>query len=64
MRNDENAQAAEMFCTAIKKLAENEDNLNNLESYLSSSFGAWMKKFARTPMELASEMKFFAEMEM
>lgn len=63
MRNEVNEQAAQVFCAAIKKLAENEDNLNNLESYLTNNFSSWMKKFARTPTELASEMKFFAEME-
>lgn len=58
-----NKEYAAMFVNAIKKLASNEDNLNNLESYLSHHFDVWMEKFANTPEGLASELKQFAEME-
>lgn len=58
-----NKEYAEMFVSAIKELATKEDNLDNLESYLSSHFDVWMEKFANSPSGLASELKHFAEME-
>lgn len=61
MRNYEK-QAAE-FCKAIRTLANNTENLENLESYLSRHFPEWISKWANTPEGLAVEMKEFAEME-
>lgn len=55
-------QAAE-FCEAIRTLANNTGNLENLESYLSRHFPEWISKWANTPEGLAAEMKAFAEME-
>lgn len=55
-------QAAE-FCKAIRTLANNTENLENLESYLSCHFEKWLKAWANTPEGLAAEMKEFAEME-
>ena len=52
-----------MFCGAIEKLAQNPENLANLENYLSCHFDVWMQKFANTPEGLAAEMKHFANME-
>ena len=55
-------QAAE-FCEAIRTLANNTENLENLESYLSHHFEKWLKTWANSPASLAEEMKEFAEME-
>ena len=55
-------QAAE-FCEAICTLANNTENLENLESYLSQHFSEWISKWANTPEKLVAEMKMFAEME-
>lgn len=55
-------QAAE-FCEAIRTLANNTENLENLESYLSRHFSEWISKWANSPANLAEEMKEFAEME-
>ena len=55
-------QAAE-FCEAICTLANNAENLENLESYLSPHFSEWISKWANTLEDLAAEMKMFAEME-
>ena len=56
-------QAARVFCEAIKTIAAKPGNLENLESYLSRHFGAWLKKYANTPEWLAAEMREFANME-
>ena len=55
-------QAAE-FCEAIRALANEPENLNNLESYLTYNFDKWLTTWANTPENLAEEMKEFAEME-
>ena len=54
---------AEIFVNAIRKLSINPENMNNLESYLSRHFKAWLEKYADTPEGIAGEMKMFAEME-
>lgn len=54
---------ASAFIEAIKEIAGKEENLNNLELYLSYHFGEWMEKFAGTPADMAGEMKNFASME-
>lgn len=54
---------AEIFVNAIRKLSINPENMENLESYLSRHFKAWLEKYADTPEEIAEEMKMFAEME-
>ena len=53
---------ASQFCEAIRTLAENPDNLCNLESYLSYHFPEWMRKYASTPAELTTELQQFAGM--
>lgn len=53
-------QAAKNFCNAIRKFAESEDALNNMESYLSYNFAEWIKRYANTPASLAEEMRNFA----
>lgn len=60
MSNTENAK---VFVSAIKEIANKQNNLDNFESYLSQHFDAWMDKFANTPEGLTSELKSFAEME-
>jgi hypothetical protein len=57
------SEQAKIFIKAIKTIAQNENNLENFESYLSQHFGAWLKKFANTPEGVAYEVKQFAEME-
>jgi hypothetical protein len=54
---------AERFCAAIKKLAGDEEHRNNLESYLSHHFPAWMEKYASYPEGLTAELEFFGNME-
>ena len=51
------------FITAIKTIAAKENNLDNLECYLSYHFTEWMEKFANTPEKITAELKCFAEME-
>lgn len=51
------------FCKAIKRLAENPDSLENLESYLSGHFQSWLEKFANKPENIAAELAAFTEME-
>ena len=55
-------ELAHEFCKAIKNLSENEDSLDNLESYLSMFFDVWMEKWASTPEGLTSELKHFSRM--
>ena len=56
-------EQATQFCEAIRTLANNAENLENLESYLSWHFSEWISKWANSPASLAEEMKEFAEME-
>ena len=56
-------EQATQFCEAICTLANNAENLENLESYLSRHFSEWISKWANTPEKLVAEMKHFAEME-
>lgn len=56
-------QAAAQFVAAIRTIAEKPQNLDNLESYLSRHFPAWLSKYASTPEDMAAEMTEFAEME-
>ena len=56
-------QAAE-FCEAIRTLANEPENLNNLESYLTYNFDKWPTTWSNSPENIAAEMKEFAEMEL
>ena len=60
---NKNEILAHEFCEAIKKLAENQERLDNLESYLSYHFPAWLGKFANTPEGLTDELERFANMD-
>lgn len=53
---------AKVFVDAIKEIANKPNNLDNLESYLSYSFGPWLEKWANSPANMADEMRNFAEM--
>ena len=55
-------ELAHEFCAAIKKLASNEDAINNMESYLSYHFESWMKKWAYDPDSITGELANFAKM--
>lgn len=52
---------ASRFCVSVKELAANEAALENLKSYLSVHFGAWMRQYANSPEGLVSELETFAE---
>lgn len=54
---------AEIFCDAIRTIAEKPENINNMESYLTWHFTTWLEKYGNCPENLAMEMKSFAEME-
>ena len=56
-------QTAHQFVKAIKTIAENPQNLENLELYLSYHFSTWMEKYANTPEKITGELLQFAEME-
>jgi hypothetical protein len=58
-----NATEAAAVANAIKEIASKPQNLENLESYLSMHFTAWLEKFANTPDGMAAELKAFAEMD-
>lgn len=60
---DRARKAAADFSEAIKMLAENPQNLENLESYLSWHFPEWLERYANTPEKIATEMLSFANME-
>ncbi len=59
--NPSQKRLASEFVTAIKKMAQSEDSLDNFESYLSHHFSAWIKKYASTPEGITDEMKHFAD---
>lgn len=48
---------------AIKRLAENPQSLENLQSYLSRHFPEWLERYANTPEKIAAEMLSFADVE-
>lgn len=56
-------KTANEFIKVIKAIASKEENLENLESYLSHHFETWMQKYANTPEGLIYELRAFAEME-
>lgn len=56
------ADEARAFCDAIRTLAANTEALDNLESYLSYHFRAWIKNHASTPDDITEELKYFANM--
>ena len=58
--NKENSQA---LITAIKKLAENPETLDNFASYLDHHFDVWYEKYANTVEGLVSEFKQFSEIQ-
>lgn len=51
---------ARTFCEAIKLLAENDEALENFETYLSYHFETWLKNYANTPESISTELKDFA----
>lgn len=55
-------EQAHALCEAIKKMASNENAIDNFESYLTQHFDVWMQKWANTPYGLVDEVKNFAEM--
>lgn len=56
-----NEKLAEQFISAIRTLAEDEDKLDNFESYLSHHFTEWFRRYCTTPSGLVSEFCNFAE---
>jgi hypothetical protein len=57
-----NQKAAKIFADAIRQLGNDEDRLNNFESYIGQHFDVWLERYARTPEGIADELKTFAEM--
>ena len=55
-------QEAARFCEYVRTLANKPDNLDNLQSYLSTHFGEWLTKWANTPQGMTAEMREFANM--
>ena len=60
---EEKARAAADFVNAIQEIARKPGNLANFESYLKYHFPEWLEKYARTPGDMAAEIKAFAQME-
>lgn len=54
---------AEQFIKAIQDISKKQNNIDNLENYLSHHFYTWLEKFANTPEKITAELKAFAEME-
>jgi hypothetical protein len=53
---------ATLFIEAIKTLSQKQENLQDLESYLSHHFETWLKRYANTPNGIIYELKAFADM--
>ena len=53
-------QDAKEFCEAVKTIAGNPENLENLELYLSIHFQKWLDRFANYPENITAELKRFA----
>lgn len=60
---DQTRKAAAVFVEAIKRLAENPQNLENLQSYLEQHFTIWLERYANTPENIAAELLSFSNME-
>lgn len=56
----DNEKLAKRFCEAIMLFAENPENLDNFECYLSHHFDVWLKKWANTPENITFEFQNFA----
>lgn len=52
-------QAAEV-ARALRNFANNEEAIENFESYLSYCFGAWVEKYASDPDGIAAELLSFS----
>lgn len=55
--------AAAQFVAAIKTIAAEPENLENLECYLSHHFPERLQKHANTPETITAELIQFAQME-
>ena len=53
---------ADRTTAAIKKLAENEEALDNFNGYIAMHYGPWMEKWAGYPEGLTDELERFADM--
>lgn len=51
---------AKTFCGAIRALAASDAAPDNFESYLTYHFEAWPERYARTPYQIAAELREFA----
>ena len=60
---EQTRKAASDFVEAIKRLAENPRNLENLQSYLGQHFALWLERYANTPENMAAEMLSFANID-
>lgn len=57
-------ELAERFVATIKRIATKEENLNNLQHYLSIHFQQWLTRFANTPQDIVFELEQFEKMEL
>jgi len=57
------SEISKLFCSAVRKLAEKPENLDNMECYLSRHFAEWMEKYANDPENLTAEICTFANMD-
>lgn len=62
MEKREYEEIAHSFVEAMKKLVNNQDNLDNFEYYISMHFAHWLKNYATTPEDITSEISAFANM--
>ena len=56
-------ELAERFVEAVKRISKKEENLDNLQHYLSVHFEKWLTRFAKTPLAIVCEIESFADME-
>lgn len=54
-------EQAKALCDAIRRFAENEDAIENFESYLEWHFPVWFDKYVKpSPDDLISEFEQFS----
>lgn len=59
----ENKENAKNLCNAIKKLANNENSLQNFQWYLEQHFETWLQKYCNTPDGLANGIESFSNIQ-
>ena len=57
-------ELAERFVETIKRISTKEENLNNLQHYLSRHFEQWLTRVANTPQDIVFELEQFEKIEL